>query len=280
MTRLVIVSGPSCAGKSPLARALAKHHPDLAARLEAPVLHISRPPRPGERDGVDYRFRTRGEIEALRGEPGWIVLDVRRDVQALPLADVRGVLSRGKDALFEGNPYVAAALLDAQELSGMPRASVFLSPLSAEEIAFLLDRAPAEAERIVTDVMRRKLLRRTQRQKGILSAGDLEDIEARCGAAWRELGFACRFDHVFPNHDGEDSENWDAFYFPMGDARRCVESLAAILRGETPSLDRALGRRARPTTRVVRGVIPVGGRAGSGGPPQPPHRARSVREHR
>ena len=21
-----------------------------------------------------------------------------------------------------------------------------------------------------------------------------------------------------PNHDGEDSENWDAFYYPIGDA--------------------------------------------------------------
>jgi guanylate kinase len=31
----------------------------------------------------------------------------------------------------------------------------------------------------LTDVMRRKLLRRTQRQKGILSLKDLENIELR-----------------------------------------------------------------------------------------------------
>ena len=45
---------------------------------------------------------------------------------------------------------------------------------------------------------------------------DLENIEKRASSAYRELHEAHYFQHVIPNHDGEDSENWDAFYHPSG----------------------------------------------------------------
>ncbi len=83
--------------------------------------------------------------------------------------------------------------------------------------------------------MRRKLLRRTRRQKTELSLKDLEEIERRAGSAYRELQEARHFDHVIPNHDGEDSENWDAFYYPLGDARKALLAVAALLRGEAAS---------------------------------------------
>src|SRR5713226_8716745 len=57
--RSVILSGPSCVGKSPLAKALGRFHPDLSAKLQPIVLYNSGSPRPGERDGEDYHFRTR-----------------------------------------------------------------------------------------------------------------------------------------------------------------------------------------------------------------------------
>ena len=82
--------------------------------------------------------------------------------------------------------------------------------------------------------MRRKLLRRTQRQKGILSLKDLENIETRAGSAYRELQTAPAFPYIIPNHDGEDSEHWDAFYYPIGDARKALHAFAALLAGETP----------------------------------------------
>jgi len=40
-----------------------------------------------------------------------------------------------------------------------------------------------------------------------------------------------RFDHVIPNHDGEDSEDWDAFYDRVGDARRTLLTFVALLEG-------------------------------------------------
>jgi len=232
--RLVLLSGPSCVGKSPLLRALTRFHPDLAARLRPLVLYNDRAPRPGERDGVDYHFRPREFIEGLREKPGHLVVPVRRDLQALDVAQVHEVLDSGADPFFEGNPYVAEALMDAESLADVPRVSCFLAPLSRDEVLYLTAQPHADLRGIVTDVMRRKLLRRTQRQKGVLGAEDLADIEARCGAAYGELRYASRFDYVLPNHDGEDSEHWDAFYYPLGDARRCLEDFAAILRGDEP----------------------------------------------
>jgi len=234
MPRFVMLSGPSCIGKSPLEKALRRFYPDLAANLVAPVLYTSRDPRPGETDGLTYHFRSRDHMESLRGKEGYLVLDVRRDVQALAMADLQAVLDSGRDAFFEGNPYIATGLMAAPELRDTPLVTVFLSPLSAEELAYLRREAPEQVEGIVADVMRRKLLRRTQRQKGILSLKDLEDIEARCGAAYGELSYAPQFQYVLANHDGEDSENWDAFYFPVGDARKCLLDFVAILRGEEP----------------------------------------------
>jgi guanylate kinase len=105
--RLVILSGPSCVGKSPLAKALGHFHPDLSAKLQPIVLHNSRPPRPGERDGEDYHFRSREQIEALRDREPRVVMDVRGDLQALDLEDLSALLKRG-DAIFEGNPFIGA----------------------------------------------------------------------------------------------------------------------------------------------------------------------------
>jgi guanylate kinase len=36
---------------------------------------------------------------------------------------------------------------------------------------------------------------------------------------------------VIPNHDGEDSDNWEQFYFPIGDALKTYEAFKAILDG-------------------------------------------------
>jgi len=45
--RLVILSGPSCVGKSPLRTALAKSYPQVWSRVQKLVLFNSRTPRTG-----------------------------------------------------------------------------------------------------------------------------------------------------------------------------------------------------------------------------------------
>jgi guanylate kinase len=232
--RLVILAGPSCAGKSPLEKALARFCPELHHQLRKLVLHNSRSPRPGEVDGVDYHFRPRSQIEALSNDSRYAVLDVRGDLQALDLEELQALMEQG-DAFFEGNPFVGRLLQTHARLVTVSRLSVFLAPLSREEILFFRDpERNISLPDLLTDIMRRKLLRRTRRQKSELSLKDFENIEIRASSAYRELKEARHFEYVIPNHDGEDSENWDAFYYPIGDARKSLLLFASLLKGVVP----------------------------------------------
>lgn len=229
--RLVILSGPSCVGKSPLHKALAKFNPELSGALRPLVLFNCRAPRPGEVDGVDYHFRSREQVELLRTDERFAVLEVRGDLQALDLVQLAELINQG-NVFFEGNPFVGRTLLTHPRLAQVKKLSVFMAPLSREEIIFL--RAPernVSLPALITDVMRRKLLRRSRRQKSELSLADLENIEKRAASAYGELQEAHHFGSIIPNHDGEDSENWDAFYYPLGDARKALLAFVSLLEG-------------------------------------------------
>jgi guanylate kinase len=232
--RLIVLSGPSCVGKSPLSRALGKFYPDLHNRLQKLVLFNSRAPRPGEAEGVDYYFRTRSQVESLREDSRYAVLNVRGDLQAVDVQQIEALLRRG-DGFFEGNPFVARALQVHPHLADVDKLTMFLSPLSRDEISCLKALGHSiSLQELVTDIMRRKLLRRTRRQKGELSAKDLENVEKRASSAFCELQQAWHFQYVIPNHDGEDSDNWEAFYYLIGDARKSLNDMVALLQGLVP----------------------------------------------
>ena len=235
MGNLFILSGPSCVGKSPLLKALKQFHPEAVAGFEDVVLYNDRPPRPDEQDGVDYHFRRREEIEALRDDERYRLMEVRGDLQALDLEELAARI-RSTDLFFEGNPMIGRLLLDCPLPEGAERRSVFIAPLSMEEIRDLQrSELHVDLEALVADVMRRKLLRRMRTQKGHLSLPDLEEVERRSRCAWGELGEAWRFGCVVPNHDGEDSENWTGFGYPLGDARSTMLAVADRLAGRTPA---------------------------------------------
>ena len=231
MSRIVVLAGPSCIGKGPLYRVMRRFHPELVGKFKQLVLFNDRAPRPGEEEGVDYFFRPWGEIEALRDQDGYVVADVRGDLQALEIAQVQRIMDEGSTPFFEGNPFVPGKLRDAGLFDRFETLSVFLSPLSQEEILYL--KAPerrVDLHKFVSDVQRRKLLHRTKRQKINLSLKDLENIEKRCASALIEMREAWKFDHVVHLHDAEGNENWDAFYYPIGSARKAVLAFADLLR--------------------------------------------------
>lgn len=226
---LILLTGPSCVGKTPLVESLAKFFPQVYNRMKMLVLYNDRQPRPGEEDGVDYYFRTRDQIKSFHEDDNFIVVDVRRDIHALNIQELLEML-KNSDVLYEGNPYVSRALQNHPRLKGISRKSVFLSPLSEEEIKFLLTQKDTVVlEKFVTEVMRRKLLRRIKRQKNEISLNDLRDIEVRASNAYQELKMAWHFDYVIPNHDGEDSDNWKAFYYPIGEARKTLLTLVNLI---------------------------------------------------
>jgi guanylate kinase len=230
-----MLSGPSCIGKGPLHKALRTFHPDVADPLQQIVLYNDREVRPGEKEGIDYYFRPREEIEQLANQPGYVSADVRGDLQALEVAQLQHIMDSGRTPFFEGNPFVPAQLRASGALDSIPQIGVFLSPLSKEEILYLKEPSrKVDLAKFVQDVQRRKLLRRTRKAKEILSLKDLENIEKRSASAIVEMREAWKFDYVIPLHDAEAHENWDAFYYPIGSARRAMNAFAALLRGEDP----------------------------------------------
>jgi guanylate kinase len=67
---LIIVSGPSGAGKTTLVNHVCGYFRKLGNEIHFSVSHTTRAPRTGERDGVEYHFVTREEFEMMaeRGE--------------------------------------------------------------------------------------------------------------------------------------------------------------------------------------------------------------------
>jgi guanylate kinase len=97
--RLFVLSGPSGSGKSTLARrALARV--GVPARLS--ISATTRPRRPGEVDGVDYRFLGREEFEHLRDRGEFLEwAEVHGNLYGTPAGPVEEALERGESVLLE-----------------------------------------------------------------------------------------------------------------------------------------------------------------------------------
>jgi guanylate kinase len=95
---LLVLAGPSGVGKGTIVRELLDRDPRLWYSISA----TSRPPRPGEVDGRDYRFLTRSDFESLVAEGGFLEwFDVYGDLKGTPRAPVEKHLAAGDDVLLE-----------------------------------------------------------------------------------------------------------------------------------------------------------------------------------
>jgi len=95
----LVLAGPSGGGKSSVARSLRALEPDLSVSVSL----TTRPPRPGERDGVDYHFRSEAAFEAVR-EAGGLLEWARvlgRHCYGTPRAPVKAALAAGADMVFD-----------------------------------------------------------------------------------------------------------------------------------------------------------------------------------
>ena len=232
--RLVILTGPSCVGKTPLYKSLGKFHPELHAKLSKLVLVNSRTPRPGEIDGVDYHFRTRSQVEKLRTDHRYLVIEARDNYKRWISTSSTDCFN-GATFFLEGNPYVGMALQTHPRLAPVNRLSIFISPLSKNEIAYL--KAPEHnlsLDEFIPMSCGESCCAGPSVKRGFCRARDLENVETRASKAYRELQVAWHFQYVIPNHDGEDSDHWEAFYYVIGDARKTLSAFVALLGGSEP----------------------------------------------
>ena len=168
----LILSSPSGAGKTTLARALLTSETGLTNSISV----TTRPPRPGEAHGVDYFFVAREEFEAMR-ERGELLewAQVFGNSYGTPVQPVREALAHGKDIIFDVDWQGAASI--ASLLPG-DTVRVFILPPSAEELS------------------RRIHARRT----------DAKDvIQGRLKAAAVEISHWGEYDYVLVNNDIQES---------------------------------------------------------------------------
>ena len=129
--RLVIISGPSGAGKSTVVR-------ELLRRCELPLkLSVSattRPPRPGETDGVQYHFMNEAEFGRRRAAGEFLeckeVFGLGRWYGTLR-DEVATGLAAGRWVILEIDVQGAIAVLDADRFDPV---TLFIHPGSLEEL--------------------------------------------------------------------------------------------------------------------------------------------------
>jgi len=123
---LFVFSAPSGAGKTTLLKRLLAAMPNLGFS----VSHTTRPPRPGERDGMDYHFIDRDAFLALRDQGAFLEwAEVHGNFYGTSREAVTAALKKGRDLCLDIDVQGAAQVRRAADL---PTVFIFIAPPSLE----------------------------------------------------------------------------------------------------------------------------------------------------
>jgi len=146
---LIVLSSPSGAGKSTIARMLLDADDDVTISVSA----TTRPKRPGETDDVDYHFVDDDGFDAMIDDGEFVewapVFGYR---YGTPKAPVKQALRQGRDILFDidwqGTQQLQAAM-------GEDLVSIFILPPSMEELERRLRSRGTDSDEVIADRMAR-----------------------------------------------------------------------------------------------------------------------------
>jgi guanylate kinase len=126
--RLTVVSGPTAVGKGTVVTRLSQEHPEIFVSVSV----TTRPPRPGEVEGVHYHFVSADEFDALIAEGALLEWATVHGLHryGTPRTPVMQAIADGRPALLEIDLQGARQVRD-----NWPDAQlVFLAPPSWEEL--------------------------------------------------------------------------------------------------------------------------------------------------
>jgi guanylate kinase len=166
---LILIAAPSGAGKTTVCQQLLAAHPELVRAVTC----TTRPPRNGERDGVDYHFLDARAFAARLQDGAFLEhAEVYGHRYGTLRAEVLERLQAGRDVLLNVDVQGAAAIqraAAADAVLGGALVSVFLTPPSLA-------------------VLEERLRRRGTEDEAVL--------QRRLGAARREIGCWRQFDYL------------------------------------------------------------------------------------
>lgn len=169
---MLVLSSPSGAGKSSIAAALLKADPNLVLSVSA----TTRPPRPGESDGVHYYFVDVPRFEKMRAEGAFLEsARVFDNYYGTPREHVEKQLRASKDVLFDIDWQGTQQL---RENARDDLVSIFILPPSLAELE-------------------RRLRGRGQDSEAVM--------QSRMARAADEMSHWAEYDYVVVNHDLNES---------------------------------------------------------------------------
>lgn len=168
--RLVVLSGPSGVGKDTVLRELFRLEP----QLRYSVSYTTRPPRPGERDGVSYSFVDPSTFEAMVQRGDFLEhATVYGKSYGTSLQRVNEQVARGDTVVLKIDVQGAARV---RQRLGNRALFIFLLPPSTEELHRRLEERNTEDQR---------------------------SLDVREATAAQELGEQAKYDHRVVNDDVE-----------------------------------------------------------------------------